>query len=131
MKQKISLIIIALILILPVTFYAIFKAPSSNGALSAANGKPIVLEFSTPLCSECLKLKKVLDKIEPQYNNKISFQKINAGTMNDETFEKVQKYKVKVVPTTIFIDKNGEIAARKEGSMSEDIFAAYLDELLK
>ena len=60
MKEKLSLLVIALILILPVTFYAIFKAPENNGALEAAVGKPIVLEFSSPMCSECQKLKKVL-----------------------------------------------------------------------
>ena len=131
MKQKISLFIIALILILPVTLYTVFKAPLNHGALNAADGKPIVLEFSTPLCSECLKLKRVLDTVEPNYQDKISFQKINAGMMTDDTMEKVQKYNVRVVPTTIFLDKKGKIVARKEGSMPETIFSAYLDELLK
>lgn len=131
MKSKLSLIIMLLILILPVTFYAIFKSPAISGELQAASGQPIVLEFSSALCSECKKLKKVLDKIEPKYEDKISFQKINAGMMNEETLEKIQKYNVKVVPTTVFIDKNGKTVARKEGSMQEETLCKHLDELLK
>ena len=131
MKQKISLVVITLILILPITFYALFKAPSMSGALVAAEGKPIVLEFSSPMCSECIKLDKVLQTVEPKYENKISFQKINAALMDDAAKEKVQKYDVKVVPTTIFIDEKGQTIAKKEGYMTKNVMVSHLEELLK
>ncbi len=131
MKQKLSLVAITLILVLPIVFYALFKAPENSGALEAAAGKPIVLEFSSPMCSECLKLKKVLDVVEPQYKRKITFQKINAAMMDRETVEKVRKYNVKVVPTTIFIDKEGNTVAKKEGAMTKEVFVSQLEELLK
>lgn len=131
MKEKISLFVITLILVVPIVLYSVFKTPSNNGALEAASGKPIVIEFSSPLCSECQKLKKVLDTVEPKYSRKITFQKINAATMDSYTLSKVKKYDVKVVPTTIFINKRGEVIARKEGSMPKENLTSYLDELLK
>lgn len=131
MKSKLSLILMLLILILPVTFYALFKSPATSGGLKAASGQPMVLEFSSSLCSECQKLKKVLDKVEPKYEDKISFQKINAGVMDEDTLEKIQKYEVKVVPTTVFINKDGETIVKKEGSMAEETLCKHLDELLK
>ena len=102
-----------------------------SGGLKAASGQPMVLEFSSSLCSECQKLKKVLDKVEPKYEDKISFQKINAGVMDEDTLEKIQKYEVKVVPTTVFIDKDGKTVVKKEGSMQEETLCKHLDELLK
>ena len=130
MKEKISLIVMAIILILPVTFYAIFKAPENSGKLEAATGKPIVLEFSSAMCSECQKLQKVLEEVEPKYDKKISFQKINANLIDAAAQEKIKKYNVKSVPTTIFIDKKGKIVAQEIGSMTEEALVLHLEELL-
>jgi len=131
MKEKISLIVIALILILPITFYAMFKAPQSEGRLEAAAGKPIVLEFSSTMCSECQKLQKILDEVEPKYDKKISFQKVNASMIDIAAQEKIKKYNVKSVPTVIFIDKAGRTIAQEVGAMSEETLVLHLEELLK
>ena len=96
MKQKISLFVITLIMILPLALYAIFKAPQDSAAI-AATDKPTVVEFSSPMCSECMKLKKVLDVVEPKYSGKIVFQKINAAKLDRKTMKEIQKYEVKVL----------------------------------
>ena len=131
MKQKMSLLSIVIILVLPIALYAFFKAPGANLALEAATGKPLVLEFSSPMCSECLKLKKVLDVVEPKYEERISFQKINATLPNPDVTEKIQKYSVTLVPTTVFIDTEGKIIAKKEGYMNEKTLVSHLEELVK
>ena len=60
MKEKLNLLVIMLILILPITFYALFKIPSnSNIAQAATKNKPTVTIFSSAMCMECKKLKKV------------------------------------------------------------------------
>lgn len=128
MKQKISLYVIALIMILPIALYAVFKTPQDSIAI-AATGKPTVVEFSSPLCSECQKLKKVLDVVEPKYSNKISFQKINTARMDRKTMKEVEKYEIKVVPTTIFLDKGGNTVYRIEGAVGQEILCKYLDNL--
>lgn len=131
MKEKMSLIIAALILVLPITFYALFKAPHEGGRLEAATGKPIVLEFSSAMCSECQKLQKVLDEVEPKYDKKISFQKVNANIIDKNAQEKIKKYNVKSVPTIVFIDKQGRTIAQEVGAMSEETLVLHLEELLR
>ena len=131
MKQKISLFVMTLILVLPMAFYAIFKAPQDSAALAASSGKPTVIEFSSPLCSECQKLKKVLDVVEPKYSHKIIFNKINAARMDRNTMKAVEQYQVNVVPTTIFLDKNGNMVGRAEGAVAQEDLCEYLDNLLK
>ena len=131
MKQKLSLVAITLILVLPIMFYAVFKAPQNSGALEAAAGKPMVIEFSSPMCAECQRLKKVLEVVEPQYKRKITFQNINAAMMDSDTAEKIKKYNVKVVPTTVFISKEGKVLDKKEGTISKEVFVSKLEELLK
>ena len=131
MKRKLSFIVILLVFILPVTLYAVFKAPYNDGAITASEGKPIVLEFSTPLCSECQKLNKVLDKVEPKYAGKITFQKINASLPDEDVIAKVEKYNVKLVPTMVFINRAGNTVAVREGSMQAKVLTSQLDELLK
>ena len=130
MKQKISLFVMTLILVLPMALYAIFKTPQDSIAI-AATGKPAVVEFSSQLCSECQKLKKVLDVVEPKYSNKISFQKINTGRIDRKTAKEIEKYEVKVVPTLIFLDKDGNTVYKTEGSMSQEVLCSYLDRLIK
>lgn len=131
MKQKISLFVMTMILVLPMALYAVFKAPQDSAAIAASAGKPVVMEFSSPMCSECMKLNKVLDVVEPKYSNKIVFNKINAARMDRKTMKEVQKYDVKVVPTMVFIDCDGNVVSRTEGSMTKDALTKHLDELLK
>ena len=130
MKQKISLIVATLIMILPLAVYAVFKAPKDSAALASVKDMPVVMEFSSPMCSECMKLKKILEIVEPNYENKIFFKKINAVKMDKETQKLVKKYNVVVVPTTVFIEKNGNVLARTEGAIHQKTFEYYLDKLL-
>ncbi|MCR4880670.1 MAG: thioredoxin family protein [bacterium] len=130
MKQRISLFVVTIIMILPLALYAIFKAPADSAAI-AASGKPVVVEFSSPMCSECLKLKKVLDVVEPKYSGKIIFKKINAAQMNRTTMKQVQKYEVKVVPTLVFLDKDGNTLFKTEGAMPQEVLTERLDTILK
>jgi len=131
MKQKISSIVILLILIIPVALYSAFKGSPDGAAFASAKNKPAVVEFYTPLCSECQKLKIVMDKVEPKYERKIDFQKINANTFDRNIQEQVMKYNIKAVPTTIFLDKDGHVVAKRIGSMTEETLKTQLDELLK
>ena len=130
MKQKISLIVMTLIMVLPIALYAIFKTPQDSIAI-AATGKPTVVEFTSPLCSECQKLKKVLDVVEPKYTNKITFTKVNTARMDRKTLKEIEKYEIKVVPTIIFLDKDGNIISKTEGSVPQEVLCKQIDRLLK
>ena len=132
MKTKLSLLAIIAILVLPVTVYSLLKSPSNmNTAVMAATQKPTVLEFSAPLCSECLKLQKVLDEVEPSYKKQVVFHKINTSDCSRDESREMKKYNIKVVPTMVFLDKNGKFVAKTEGSMNREKLVEYLDKLEK
>lgn len=132
MKTKLSLLAIIMILVLPVTVYSLLKSPSNmNSAVFAAAQKPVVLEFSAPLCSECLKLQKVLDEVEPKYKKHIVFHKINTSSCTKDEAKEMKKYNIRVVPTMIFLDKEGKFVTKTEGSMDKAKLVEYLDKLEK
>ena len=132
MKTKLSLLTIIMILVLPVTVYSLLKSPTNmNTAVMAATQKPVVLEFSAPLCSECLKLQKVLDEVEPQYKKQVVFHKINTSSCSRDEAKEMKKYNIRVVPTMVFLDKNGKFVTKTEGSMNKEKLVEYLDKLGK
>ena len=131
MNNKTNFLIIAIIMILPVMLYAFFKAPNANSVvLQAASGKPMVIEFSSAMCMECKELAKVLTVVEPKYENKIIFEKISINSGSKEVQDKVQKYHVNVVPTMIFIDKQGNNVKKIEGSLPVSELESSLDKLI-
>lgn len=130
MKQKISLIVMTLILVLPIALYAIFKTPQDS-VVFAATGKPTVVEFTSPLCGECQKLTKVLDVVRPKYSSKITFTKVNTARMDRKAMKEIDRYGIQVVPTLIFLDKDGNIISKTEGSMPQETLCEQLDRMLK
>lgn len=130
MRTKFNLLVIFLILVLPILFYSMFKAPTSTGLISEASDKPMVIEFSAPLCLECKKLEKAMKVVEPSFKDKITFQKISVGEMDKITEEKIEKYNVKVVPTTIFINKKGEVVNKTEGALTKEALENEFENLV-
>lgn len=123
-----NLFIILLILIVPVFAYIVLDAGRDKNIISTAQAqnKPVVIIFSSTMCSDCQKMKKVLTVVEPKYKDKIEFMKINAGADDKQVQDLVKKYNVYLVPTLIFIDKKGKELMKREGSMTEDAFEKQL-----
>jgi len=126
-----NLFIILLILILPIVAYVVLDSGRNKNIISTAEAlnKPIVMIFTSTMCSDCQKMKKVIAKIEPNYTEKIEFVKVNASSSEKQTQDLIKKYNVYLVPTMIFIDKNGKQVKKQEGSMSESMFEAELKAL--
>lgn len=132
MNNKLNLLTILLIFIMPVLLYTALKSPEQNtqGNAAIAANLPKVIDFSSTMCMECKELKKTLDVVEPKYENKIIFEKVNVNSGDSFSSGKVQKYGVRVVPTLIFLDKKGNVVRKTEGSMPQSQLEKYLKELL-
>lgn len=127
-----NLIIILTIFILPVALYFTLKHTTAKVHPEVSCGcslKAEVIEFSSPMCYECKKLAKVFNPLKAKYKNKVKFRKIMVNTTNKEEEALVKKYNVKVVPTLVFIDKNGKITRKTEGSLPKSRLEGYLKEL--
>ena len=133
MNKKTSILVIFLIFAIPILLYFIIKNPHDNSAISMADtkgvNKPRVLHFSQAMCSECRRLETVMKPVEEEYSGKIKFVDIDVSEGNRQTQELVSKYNVRVVPTLVFMDKNGKTVDRTEGSMTKETLEGYLNKL--
>lgn len=133
MSKYKNILIIFAILIVPVILYYNVKSNSAEKTISIkqmfAAKKPVVLDFSSPLCMECKELNKVLIPTEEKYKDKIIFRKISIDTINPEETQLMKKYNVNVVPTLVFLDKKGNIINRTEGRLTQTQLEGYLNKL--
>jgi len=78
-------------------------------------GKPTMLEFGAESCHSCVVMGKVLYKIKNNYKeNNVYF----INVYNDTNI--AMKYKVRMIPTQVFLDKNGDIIDKHIGMIKEE-----------
>lgn len=134
MNRKSSLLVILLIFALPVLLYYVTKSPKENSAsaaLAEAANKPKVLHFSQVMCSECRKLEGIMKPVEEEYKNKVVFVHIDVANRTPETTALMQKHKVRVVPTLVFVNKKGQVIKTTEGAIPKEELERYLDSISK
>lgn len=133
MKNK---IIILLVFIVPLaTFFILQNITKDNSAIAnntmqqetMMKGK--LLKFSSPMCSECKKVKEAVDKVFDNYKEAVLLEEINVSENNDKTNGMIETYKITVVPTVVFIDKNGAVVNKIEGLVDEITVRENLDKI--
>ncbi|MBP5550227.1 MAG: thioredoxin [Bacteroidales bacterium] len=100
-------------------------ATNSNFAEILASDKPIMVDFWAVWCGPCRMLSPTVDDIAEQYEGKVEVVKCNVDDCQDIAI----KYGIRSIPTLIFF-KNGEIAKRTVGVVSEAEIKSILEELL-
>ena len=123
--------IILLIFLVPLAIYwGLSKDKGVTVLPSVALSGPEIIKFSSPMCYECQELDKVFDEVYPGVANKISLRKIDV-TKNDKNIKQLIKdYEVKLVPTCIFRNSEGNVIRKTEGSIQPRILENYMKELL-
>lgn len=126
MKNK---IIAALIFIIPVLMFAIISSRPANDIVFAAQGKPVVFIFSSPMCSECAKYSPTVEKVRSKYSDDVDIIKINAADSDKKIQALVEKFGIVLVPTTVFTDKNNVQTEKAEGALSEAQLSEKIENL--
>lgn len=90
-------------------------------------GKPRMLKFASPMCSDCKKVSTELVGVIPDYKDAVTFEEINVTDGSKESAALVKDYKVTVVPTLVFIGKDGKIIHKQEGFLTESEIRTHLD----
>ncbi|MDD3853096.1 MAG: hypothetical protein PHD40_05510 [Syntrophomonadaceae bacterium] len=67
------------------------------------------------------------DELQPQYEKKVRFVYVNLSKM--ENAELGNKYKVKVVPTSIILNGEGQISFERAGLLSSNDLKTELDKV--
>lgn len=125
-----NIVIILLIFLVPLVVYFGLTRDKLTTPPSRAAGGAEVIKFASPMCYECQELEKVFEEVFPAYNKDITLRKIDVTQKDKQTKSLIQEHGVKLVPTTIFKDNDGNIRRRIEGSMQPQVLENYLKELI-
>ena len=127
--MKKNLVIVLLIFLVPLAIYWGLTRDKSLATLpSVALSGPEIIKFSSPMCYECQELDKIFDEIYPEYANKVSLRKIDVTKKDKATSQLIKEYDVKLVPTCIFKNAEGNVIRKTEGSIQPRILENYFKE---
>ncbi|MDP3986975.1 MAG: thioredoxin [Nanoarchaeota archaeon] len=85
----------------------------------------VLVDFFAEWCMPCVMMAPILDELSEKFNGKIKFGKVN---INDNE-ELSQKFEVSSIPNFVLF-RDGKVAERFVGSMTEEEFEARLNGFL-
>lgn len=91
----------------------------------AADGLPLVLDFSATWCGPCKKIAPIIEELAGEYAGKVNIGKCDV----DENDDLTSKYGIRNVPTVLFI-KNGEVVDKHVGAATKSVFVEKIEALL-
>lgn len=105
------------------------SGPSAAGQVNAAlaSGKPVLLDFGADGCPSCVQMKPTIYRIITEYNDKL--QVVMVDTSVDR--ELSAAYKVRAIPTYVFVAPDGSEAGRQMGFIDSNIFIDYVESFIK
>ncbi|MDO5436712.1 MAG: thioredoxin family protein [bacterium] len=117
-------IIILLVFLVPLAVFAFLQHTTKDYAANAtvqsqASSKGKLLKFFSPMCSECKKVGANVSSVMKDYGDYIIYEEIDVSNKDQKTQNLIEAYKVTVVPTVIFIDKDGKTVNKSEGMIEE------------
>jgi cytochrome c biogenesis protein CcmG, thiol:disulfide interchange protein DsbE len=116
-------------------------------SLEALRGKPVVLNFFASWCNPCIREMPALEAMAERYKGRVHFVGSTFNDRRDAAKEVLERtgvtypaafdpssdlavdYAVRVMPTTFFIDSEGNFVERKDGEISEVQLRSVIDRL--
>ena len=93
---------------------------STSWSSAMSNGNPTVAEFGRGTCIPCKQMKPILEDLALAYKGRVNVLILDV----DEYAALTRQYGIMVIPTQVFLDKNGEEVSRHVGLFPmEDIVA--------
>lgn len=81
-------------------------------------GRVTIIDLYAPRCPACRKVAPVLEEIEQEYAGQVTVLYCNVD--EPENHRIAQQYKVRAIPTLVFLDANGEQYAKHVGYMNKE-----------
>lgn len=126
--MKKYLIISMLVLALLLCTLLIAGTKDQDTAKGKAKPKPLVtfIELGSDSCIPCKMMKPVMAAVEKEYGDKIEvvFHDINKNR------QKSAEYKIRVIPTQVFLDAQGKEFYRHEGFFPQEELMKIVDKQL-
>ncbi len=102
-----------------------FQVKNENYVEVVESGKPVVIDFWAEWCGPCKMISPLIDELAAEYEGRAIVAKCDV----DSADEVAAKYKVRNIPTIIFI-KNGELVDKQVGATTKAALAAKIDAIL-
>ena len=126
-----NIVIILMIFLVPLALYwGLTRDKSLATWPTIAFTGAEIIKFASPMCYECQELEKVFDEVYPEFANKVSLRKVDVTNKDKGTKQMIKEYNVKLVPTCIFRNKDGQTVRRTEGMIQPRILENYIKELI-
>ena len=87
------------------------------------SGRIVIAKFGLDICVGCIEANKILISLMPTYDKAIYFSKVDL--MKEREAEK--NYKIKMMPTIIFFDKDGKEFHRIEGTVTKKLIVDKIE----
>lgn len=127
MKKLVLLIISGLIILgLQTTGFGEDKKEEKAGEQTEANIKVTFIELGSVRCIPCKKMMPIMKEIETEYGDQVKVVFHDVWTPEGKPFS--QKYKIRLIPTQIFLDKEGNEYFRHEGFFPKEELVKVLKE---
>lgn len=118
-------IIVLLVFAIPLGLYAYLESNSQSivakeEVTTNLSGKPRVIKFYSPMCSDCKKVSEEMTGIVEDYKDAVTFEEINVSEQTDKNKALIKKYKITLVPTLVFESVDGKTVNKVEGFIEND-----------
>jgi thioredoxin 1 len=113
--------------LLPLLFACGLTQADTAASVRAAltSGQPALVEFGASTCTNCKRMKVVLDGMTRRYQGRAHIVQVNIN----QDMDVAQQYRVMVIPTLVFFDARGREVERRYGFQDEVSVAKKLFEL--
>ena len=117
----------AALIVVASTVWAQSKTDKPQANNDAKATKPLVtfVELGSVNCIPCRQMQPVMKAVEEKYGKQVNV--VFYDVWKDDQREYAEKYGIKVIPTQVFLDKEGKEFFRHEGFFPE----AEIDKLLQ
>ena len=115
----------------PITALSILVSMENNSAPLTSignNGKPTVIDFWAPWCSNCKVAAPTLQAVEKQYGDSVNFIMINGDDSRNGPL--IQLFGVDAIPHLALLSDEGDVETALIGPMSRNVLKADIDALL-
>lgn len=89
------------------------KSDNKSASSNIKTSKVYFLELGSDGCTPCQMMKPVMEKVSENYKEKVEVIFYDVNT--EAGSPKAQEYKIRVIPTQIFLDSEGKEIFRHEG----------------
>jgi thiol-disulfide isomerase/thioredoxin len=107
---------------------AVGEDPVQALDVAIAAGKPIYVLFHSQSCASCLDMEQAALRLLPEYDGELTY--VDVLTNHPRARELIQRYPFQYIPTSFFLDENGEVVDQYTGTLDDEEMRGRLDALV-